>query len=120
MNESPGNSAFVITAVFHHVVISFLANDPEPFQGIQTEWLLAFLDIFDQIGRLRLLVREPRLDPVFLVAIVGGAGNLRGVGYLRILARVTNIDDKNKPRIEFGWRLIFGEYRPNLCVLRLF
>src|SRR5215475_8871758 len=61
------------------------------------------------MGRLRLLVGEPRLDRVFSVAIAVGAENLRGVGYLRIL-RVPNLDDKSKPRIEFGWRLIFGEY----------
>src|SRR5215475_6865569 len=61
------------------------------------------------MGRLRLLVGEPRLDRVFSVAIAVGAENLRGVGYLRIL-RITNFDDKTKPSIEFGWRLIFGEY----------
>ena len=109
MNESPGNSAFVITAIFHQVVISFLANDPEPFQGIQAEWLLAFLDIFDQIGRLRLLVHEPRLGPISFSVIAVSAENLRGVGYLRILT-ITNFDDKTKPRIEFGRGQVFRDY----------
>src|SRR6266508_2061546 len=59
----------MLAAVFHHVVISFLVNDREPFQGIQTECLLTFLDIFNQIERLRLLVREPRLGPPFIYII---------------------------------------------------
>src|SRR5207247_10224274 len=64
-----------------------------------------------QIARSSLLVREPRLGPPFIynISIAGGADNLRGVGYLHLL-RVPNLDNKTKPRIEFGRRQVFRDY----------